>query len=111
MAKMAEEREKVDVSMTPVQQARGVTIEDDSCINSALRDIALEFKELRKEVRNIRSAQGQAHGTEEGGTRTDVEERKPAGACATSGTPASTWSEIVKRRKRRKPPPPSSCRR
>lgn len=62
---------------TSTSQTHEVTTKIDCGTDSALIDIAQEIKELRKEVRDIRSTQGHSGGYVDGGSWTEVVKKRP----------------------------------
>lgn len=65
LAKIDEERRKTDAPGTSTLQVQEAASEDSSSTNSTLRGIAQGLNELRKEVKEIREAQGLSNSMEE----------------------------------------------
>jgi len=70
---MTEDKAKPEASRSP-----DVEPKNSSNIDSTLIDISQELKALRKEVGDIRSAQGHSSSMEDGGTWSEVVKKKPS---------------------------------
>jgi len=77
LAKIDEERRKTDALGNSTLQIQDVAAENSSNTNSTLWGIAQGLTELRKEVKEIRDAQGLSNSMQDGGTWTEVVRRKP----------------------------------
>jgi len=76
LAKIAEERRKADAPGSSSVQVQEAATENSSSTNSTLRGISHGLEELRKEVKEIRDAQGMSSSMENSGTWIEVVRRK-----------------------------------